>query len=259
MNPVSPFCPGTLSASAYLLPIPQGSSQNLTCAHTHTHIETLMIVFHWMSIYVWEWLPFSSWDGSCRSLMVTGDPTCTLLTKCLIRDNKLLNKCICKVIIRVYHKVSSVTVLRRLVTHEKWAVIINLSFSKLLQVDLREWLSLPIIQEVALPQSGFVLVRLNKFLHPEYLHVLTPNLQLLQTQLTLITDRHAEFTPETSHWPPQYVLHVWLLTKVVWTMCKPWSKEMKVMCSGIFFLRAIKRISSKLDPSVTSPLRTDMG
>lgn len=50
-----------------------------------------------------------------------------------------------------------------------------------------------------------------------------------------------------------------LLTKVEWMMCNPWSKEMKVMSSGTFFLRAIRRISSKLEPSVSSPLRPDMG
>lgn len=50
-------------------------------------------------------------------------------------------------------------------------------------------LSLPISQEVALPSSGAVLYRVNNPLQPKYIHGLTPNLQLFQTQLTLTTEK----------------------------------------------------------------------
>lgn len=39
-----------------------------------------------ISFYVCKWLPFSICNGSWRSLIVTGDPTCTLLAKCLITE-----------------------------------------------------------------------------------------------------------------------------------------------------------------------------
>lgn len=48
------------------------------------------------------------------------------------------------------------------------------------------------------------------------------------------------------------------LTKVVQLMRNFWSKEMQVMCSGIFFLNARRRMSRKLEPSVTRPLRAAM-
>ena len=53
-------------------------------------------------------------------------------------------------------------------------------------------MSSPISQEVALPGSGAVLHRVNYPLHPKHLHGLTPDIQLLQTQLALTreTDDH---------------------------------------------------------------------
>lgn len=66
------------------------------------------------------------------------------------------------------------------VIHSGWALWLG---------SVRTMMNSPIIQEVALPRSGAVLHRVNGPLHPEYLHGLTPNVQLLQTQLTLNTDR----------------------------------------------------------------------